>query len=60
MENEGIKVAVHCPSCGKRVIDKIGKGDVDVFFKCPHCKTDIRVNLNFRLNRSALRYRMAV
>jgi len=59
--NDEMKVAVYCPCCNKRVIDKIGKADVDVCIKCPHCKTEIKVNLNFRLNRSSgLRYRMAV
>ena len=57
---DGIKVIVNCPCCGKRVVDKVGKGNVNLFMKCPHCKEQIQINLALRLNRSnGLRYRLA-
>ena len=58
---EEMKVIVRCPKCNNRVIDKVGKGNVNLFMKCPHCKEQIQINLAFRLNRTTrLRYRMAV
>ena len=58
--NDEMKIVVRCPHCHNRVIDKVGKGNVDVFMKCPHCKQQIKIDLSFRLNRSSgLRYRMA-
>ena len=54
MIEPSIRVAKHCPKCGKRLFDKISLTTGFVEIKCPVCRHTIRVNLSTRRPRPAI------
>lgn len=43
-----INIAVRCPECGWRVMDKVSPTSGKIEIKCPHCHKIVEVDLALR------------
>lgn len=47
-ENYSVRICKTCPSCNRRLFDKITPTQGFIEIKCPNCKRIVRVNLSLR------------
>lgn len=52
-----ISVAVYCPKCGWRILNKMSPTSGEIQVKCPRCRKEVRLNLSLR--RAAIYRRQA-
>lgn len=57
MAEKEMKIVVCCPSCNRRVLDKITTTSGVIRLKCPHCGRVVLLDL---AQRGEVRYRVAV
>jgi DNA-directed RNA polymerase subunit RPC12/RpoP len=41
-------IAVHCPKCDWRILDKISPTSGEIQVKCPRCHKEVQLNLSLR------------
>lgn len=45
---QSVNIAVRCPECGWRVMDKVSPTTGKIEIKCPHCHKIVEVDLALR------------
>lgn len=43
-----ISIAVYCPKCGWRILNKTSPTSGEIQVKCPRCRQEVRLNLSLR------------